>query len=207
MKNLFLFILLFSLLASAEASDYKKLPLNEIKDGAKITLTEAATWTDKVHRKDFFYKRSGQTFEPSDNGHEFSAECDYLFIEKGRLIGYSNSNLKFYEFVSDNENINKLELNPIEVASLLKDFHVIVISEFSTYTNVCKLIKGRHEEKYLILNDTDTVFEDYGFTTNNAKIERYNINGAISVTRKGLIQFSKMGDDTKDYPWYILLVR
>lgn len=207
MKKLLLLFLLFNILLCADASEVRQLPYKDIKNDSKIMYTTSGGWTNKVKRKDSCYIRNGQTFQSNNDLITFDTGCDYLFITDGRLIGFSNDELKLYEFVYDNESIKKSELDQIEAASVFREFHVIPVSEFSTYTNVCKLKKRRHEEKYLILNDTDTLFENYGFTTNNAKIETYPISGAVCVIKKGLIQFSKSGDDTKNSPWFILLVR
>ena len=99
------------------------------------------------------------------------------------------------------------ELDSYEVSALFEDFHVITISEFSKSTNVFKIKRKRNEEKIMILNDTNNLFENYKFTTNNAKFEKYNINNTIGVTKSGMIQFSKSGENSKYYPWFILLVR
>ena len=124
------------------------------------------------------------------------------------MLGYSESELKFYEFLLDSEqNIQKQELTLKDIAVLFKDFRIILISDFSKTTNVFKFNKKRYNEKIIIVNDTDKIFENYEFTTDNAKFEKYQINNAIKIKKKGMIQFSSSGENTKDLPWFILLVR
>ena len=75
------------------------------------------------------------------------------------------------------------------------------------FYSLLTLQKKRSEEKIMLINDTKERFEDYEFTTNNAKFEHYNINNAINVTKPGMIQFSKISEKTENSPWFILLVR
>lgn len=205
-KKFLSFIIIFGFCLSVSAADIKQLPYDEIKDGQKIKPIENQGWTDKVKRKDSeSFVKSGTELVSSNL--VFDTECNYIFINKGRLFGYSETDLKFYEFEQKEENIVKNELNSDDAANLFKDFHIIMISDFSKTTNVFKLKKNRSEEKIMILNDTDCEFKDYSFTTNKAKFNLYPINNTIGVTKKGLIQFSKNGEDSQETPWFILLVR
>lgn len=205
-KNILCVFLFFTLCTSVWASDIKNLPYKNIKEGQKVKFQQAQGWTDKVKRKDsdsFVISES----EIVSSDLVFDTECDYIFINKGKLLGYSEKDLKFYEFELNNNKISKNELSSDEVTNLFKDFHIIMISDFSKTTNVYKFTKKRGEEKIMLLNDTDYEFTGYGFTTNKAKFNNYFTNNALGITKKGLIQFSKNGEASQNTPWFILLVR
>jgi hypothetical protein len=208
MKKLLVLMIILFVSQCSFASDLKDLPYKGIKQDGKIKITEADTWTDKVRHKDLnYFIKQGSVLYNKSNSKSYTTDCDYMFIYGGRLIGYSETDLKFYEFVPSAEHISKNELNLSEVAQLFRDFRIILISDFSTTTNVYKFRKKRSKENILILNNTDIKFYNYGFTTNNSEFEKYIINNTICITKKGLIQFSQFGENTKNTPWFIILVR
>ena len=94
-----------------------------------------------------------------------------------------------------------------EVQALFPDFKIIKISEFSTNTNSLKIKKDKRNLKIIILNDTDRNFYNYSFTSGNSKFELYPLTGFINIKKRGMIQFSHFGDNTKNNPWFILLIR
>ena len=192
---------------SVFASDLKQLPYKNINENSKIAVTDSNQWTSKAKRKGDGFVRKGNLLYFDEQTNPFDTGCEYLFVNDGRLVGYSASNLKFYEFVYNEGQITKSELDSLEVASLFKDFRVILISEFSELTNVYTFKKNKHTEKIIILNDTDNIFENYGFTSNNARFEEFEINNAIEITKKGMIQFSSADEDAKSLPWFIILAR
>lgn len=201
---IFAFLIIFPI---AQASEYKQLPYKNIKDGSKLLVTESEIWTDKVKKNDPGIIKDKSLLYINGEENAYDTDCGYLFIYNGHLLGYSASDLKFYEFVSYKGSITKQELESAQVATVFNDFRIINISDFSEYTNVFTLKKFRNPEKIMILNDTERTFQDYEFTSHNAKFDSYNINNAISITKKGLIQFSKSGEITKYSPWFVILVR
>lgn len=204
-------LLLFGICLSVSAADIR---YKNIKDGENISFSEAKGWS-LVNKKaeEYFTKRVSDgtgnysEFYSPQGEFLFSTGCQYEFIYKGSLIGYSNYDLKFYEFTLENGVINQRELNEDEIIGLFEDFKIIKISDFTTSTNSLRLKKNKNHFKILLLNDTDRYFYHYGFTSNNAKFETYPIRGMLDITKKGLIQFSHFGDNTKENPWFILLVR
>ena len=50
-------------------------------------------------------------------------------------------------------------------------------------------------------------FYHYSFSSGNAKFKTYPLEGFIEVTQKGMIQFSHFGENSENFPWFILLVR
>lgn len=212
MKKLFLTVILLlclDLSVLAENIQYKNIQPNE-----GIKFSENGQWSI-AKRKDtnYFTKKvsdgSGNYSEFYNPQGEFvfSTGCQYEFIYQGNLIGYSNHELKFYEFTMENEILTQRELSEEEVQTLFKDFKIIKLSEFSTSTNSLRLKKDKKHYKIMLWNDTDRYLYHYGFTSNNAKFETYPLRGFLDITKKGMIQFSHFGDNTKENPWFILLVR
>lgn len=217
-KNIFLTLVLAMFFSqSVMAADMKEIRYQNIKEGGRIGRTEQG-WTVVGKKADNYYtkKISAGTSNFSEfynkNGEFiFSTGTNYEFILDGKLYGYSNSELKFYQFYVDNDEkgdyIYSEEISQKEIEELFKDFKIINISEFSNSTNSLKLKKDKKHFKILLLNDTDRYFYHYGFTSNNAKFNTYPLRGFLDITKKGMIQFSRFGDNTKENPWFILLVR
>ena len=189
--------------------DYK-----DLKTGSKIQYLNAQ-WVDKVDKKskDYFVKKNSggffnySEFYSADDNFMFSTGTQYEFIHKGSLIGYSNSDLKFYEFEIKEDLLSQRELDYDEVQNLFPKFKIIRISEFSSNTNSIKVKKQRGALNIILYNDTDRYFDNYSFTTNNAKFDKYQLKGFLKINRKGMIQFSKFAENTKNYPWFVILVR
>ena len=123
------------------------------------------------------------------------------------LIGYSNYDLKFYEYSLENNILVQRELSYDEVKELFPKYNIIKISDFSKETNSLKIKKNKRNYKLLLLNDTDRYFYNYKFTTNNSKFKNYQLKSFLLIQKKGMIQFSAFGENTKDKPWYVLLIR
>ena len=215
MKKLFLsLVLVASAALTVMAADTESIDYKNIKDGASVCVSEdGTTWNSCKKSDKCFIKKisdgsgSYSEFYSPDGEFLFSTGCQYEFINKGSLIGYSNFDLKFYEFTIKDELLQQRELSSEEVQDLFKDYEIIKILEFSDSTNSLKIKKRHGNFKLILLNDTDRYFYHYGFTSNNAKFKTYPLKGFLSVSQKGMIQFSHFGDNTKENPWYILLVR
>lgn len=214
MKKIFCLFILLGFTLSAQAADLLSIPYKNIKEEGKLKVFEDV-WTTNVNRKDsdYFIKfissgtASFSEFYKSNGDFAFTTGCQYEFIHNGDLIGYSNDYLKFYDFSYLDGQVNKRELSPDEVQALFPDFKIIKISEFSPNTNSLKIKKDKHNFKIIILNDTDRYFYNYSFTSGNSKFKTYPLVGFINIKKKGMIQFSHFGDNTKEWPWFILLVR
>lgn len=215
MKKIVFSLIIFStLFLSAYASDFLAVPYKNIKEEGKLKLVED-TWTTKVERKDsdYFIKfvsagtGSYSEFYKSNGDFAFTTGCQFEFVHKGDLIGYSNQDLKFYDFSLIDGEITRRELSEEEVQALFPDYKIIKISQFSPNTNSLKVKKEGRNFKIILLNDTDKNFYHYSFTSGNAKFEKSLLLGVLNITKKGMIQFSHFGDNTESTPWYILLVR
>ena len=201
-------------ISSAEAKDILSIPYKNIKESAKVKFSDGI-WSTKVDKKDFDYfvkfisdgTGSYSEFFKSSGAFAFTTGCQYEFIYNGSLIGYSNQDLKFYEFMYIDGELTKRALADDEINELFPDFEIIKISEFSPNTNSLKIKKTRKNFKIIIFNDTDKNFYHYSFTSGNAKFKTYPLAGFINVTKKGMIQFSHFGDNTDNNPWFVLLIR
>lgn len=210
MVRFFILILSFFILMpcfAIENIDYKN-----IEDGAKISF-DGFNWTSKIKRKDlnYFVKKvsSGTSnfseFYSPENNFIFSTGTQYEFIHNGSLIGYSNNDLKFYEFDFKDGILTQRELTENEVTSLFPKRKIVKISQFSKSTNSLKIKKPRGKLKLILLNDTDRYFYNYLFTTNNSEFEQYKLKGFLDVNKKGMIQFSSKINTNAG--WFVLLVR
>lgn len=220
MKNFYgllkkvLIILLVPFCLSANAADFQKIDYKNLKDGAKIS-TDGLNWTTKINKKSgkYFTKKVSDgsvkysEFYSPEGVFLFSTGTEYEFIVNGSLIGYSNFDLKFYEFEMKDDILQERELLVDEVRALFPDYQIIKISDFSTATNSLKIKKARRGLKIILLNDTDRSFNNYGFSTNNSKFKSYELKGFLEIEKRGMIQFSRFGENLKNNPWFILLVR
>lgn len=208
------FLILFSLLIILPSYALEQIDYKNIKNGKKLTF-DGSAWSQKVNKKsdNYFVKKVPEgimqfsEFYSPQNKFVFSTGCQYEFLYKGKLIGYSNQDLKFYEFTINNEILEQRELQENEISEMFEDFRIIKISDFSTATNSLKIKKKKRHLKIILLNDTDRYFNNYAFTSNNSKYEEYELKGFLDITKRGMIQFSQFGDNSKDKPWFILLVR
>ena len=215
MKKILLSLIVMSaMVLCVNAEELLQIPYKNIKEESKLRI-ENDVWTNKINKKEqdylikFISDGSGNysEFYNSDGTFAFTTDCQYEFLHKGDLIGYSNQDLKFYDFAYAEGKLNKRELTEDEISELFPDYKIVKISDFSTNTNSLKLKKEGHNFKIIILNDTDKNFYHYSFSSNNGKFETYPLAGFINVTKKGMFQFSRFGDNTESTPWFILLVR
>ena len=209
MKKFLLTLFTLFFVVSVSASEYSGLPYKNIKDNTKISVSEdGASWKTNVNKnKDIYYIKKGQEFYLNDDSLAFSTGSYYTFLLNNNLIGYSNSDFKFYEYSLNNGLPDKKELSIEEVQALFKDYKVINISEFNTNTNSIKIKKGIGTLKLIILNDTDRDFSNYSFTSGNAKFVSYPGTGILKIKKAGMIQLSRFGENSKNYPWFVILVR
>ena len=144
----FLSILMMLVVLSVDAAEFKEIPYKNLKINAKI-LYDGINWSDKVGRKDksFYVKQKlegsdsyTEFYSPSENK-SFSTGCQYEFIHKGSLIGYSNYEMKFFEFVLKDGMLTPRPLIEDEVKVLFPKYKIVKISDFDTGTNSLKIKK------------------------------------------------------------------
>ena len=213
-KFLLSFLMLSTLTLCVRAGEFNSIQYKNLKNKSRITYNaELDSWSGKIDKKsnNYFIKTSvdgfSSEFVKPDETFAFSTDCSYEFLNGKDFIGYSNSDLKFYDFAYIDEELTKRELTEEEVQMLFPDFRIIKISDFSPNTNSLKIKKHGLKENIIILNDTEKTFDNYAFTSGNAKFKTYPLAGFIEVTKKGMIQFSHFGENTNITPWFILLFR
>ena len=114
--------------------------------------------------------------------------------------------MKFYFITYINGGIGKRALTREEVEALFPEYKVIGLSEFNQNTYSYKIKKHIWNLKILLFNDTDKTYENYKFSSGNAKYEQYSLRGFLNVYKTGMIQFSGL-ETSPDNPMYVLLVR
>ena len=211
MKKFLIMLLVFSfsLAANAGSIEYKN-----IKPKSKLKISDSR-WMTSVAKKDgqYYTKVVSETdggisdFYDSDGTYAFTTGCEYEFIHNGNLTGYSNKDLKFYDFSLENGVLDKRELSAEEVRELFPHRKIIKISEFNPYTNSIKMKKSMRDLKLILLNDMDGNFDGFGYSTGNSKIETYPLAGFIDIKTKGMVQFSAQIGEDSGRPFYVILVR
>ena len=178
------------------------IPYENIKEGGKIKFTDA--WTSKVSSKDNdCYVRAGTAFISKNSDTILETDCNYIFIYKGRLLGYSDA--KFYELGDINDGTAKRELLPEEIGQIFKDFKIIKITDFSPNTNSYRYKINHKNSNIMVINDTASELKNYTFYTTNAKISRYPISNAIKIKKRGMIQFISDYGYSEALPVYVIL--
>ena len=191
---------------------YENIQYKNIPNKAKLGIKDS-NWTTKPKNNKYYLKKTSNglgnfsEFYSPDGTFLFSTGTQYEFIHKGALIGYSNFDLKFYEFEIKDDILQERELLPAEVQELFPEFKVLTLSEFSSKTNCLKLKKTHKNLRLILLNDTDRSLANYRFSSNNANFKEYELKGFIKIQKSGMIQFSRFGENSKNSPWYILLIR
>ncbi len=209
----FLIILMCIFYVYNLAAGTENFKYDDIKLKSKISYNpETGTWNKKPSKKSgYLYKTKGFgnffDYNTKDGEFAFSTDCDYEFIVNGLFVGYSNNDLKFYEIRYDDGKLSKNILTIEELRVILPEYKIVSISEFSPYTNSLKIKKSHGDYKIIVLNDTDNKFNGYKFTSGNAKFEQTAIAGCITVKKAGMIEISAQGDLSKEYPWYVLIIR
>lgn len=213
-KFLVLFICFLFALSVQASDDIDCIKYKSIRNNAKISYDTAADiWSTKIDKKKgiYFIKKEVMDgyyeYQTPEGNTAFRTGASYEFINDGSLIGYSNDDLKFYRYSYANGVIKSEALTLEEVEAMLPKVRVVTLSEFSPNTNSLKIKKAKKHFNILIFNDTDNIFSGYTFSSNNAEYETYAVKGLLTITKKGMIQFSKDGSMSSSYPWYVLLIR
>lgn len=214
MKRILLSIFIsFLLIPTVYAASMPNLKYKNIKEKDKISYdTASEIWSNNYDKKSnkYFTKTKGfgdfYDYLDSNSKFAFSTNCEYEFIYKNNLIGYSNSDMKFYNFTYINNELNKQELTKEEVEAMFPEYKVITFSDFSPKTNSLKIQKHGGNLKILLLNNTNDKYDEFTFTSGNAKFEKYSLKGFITVIKRGMIEFSNSENIDKNN-WYVILVR
>ena len=135
-----LVLLLVILFVNLPCFALEKIDYKNLKQGAKLIYADG-NWSVTKSKKidNVFVKKisDGVTrfseFYSKDDIHLFSTGTQYEFVDSGRLIGYSNNDLKFYEFYFDENILTQRELIKEEVQALFPEYVVVCLSDFTTH--------------------------------------------------------------------------
>lgn len=87
---------------------------------------------------------------------------NYEFLHQGRLIGYNNANLKFFEAKYEDGTFTVSELTLPQIQELFPGLELVKISEAKD--GVLNVQKKRWQTKsFLLVNDTEQDFYHYSF--------------------------------------------
>ena len=205
MKKWILVLIIFLSCISAYSAEIK---YKNIKDGSKIIYnSNSQIWSTNLQKNSDFLTKTSNSYISKNDLKEYYTYCDYEFILNGKFIGYSNTDLNFYEFTIENDCFKEKKLTEDEIQKLFPEYKIIKLSEFSDKTHSLK-IKKNGNKKIILYNDIDGIFSDYCFTSGNSSFETYPLKGFINVN-KGMVQFSSVNssDSNNNSPWFVLLIR
>ena len=212
-KILICIIAVFGLINIVNAEHMPDIRYKNIGIKDKITYdTNTNIWSKSGGRKNNNYyvktKGFGDFYDYLDSNKDFAftTNCEYEFLYKDSLIGFSNLDMKFYEIIYDGNAVSKRALTIEEVQQILPDYTVIPLSKFSEKTNSLKIKKNLGSMKIFLYNDTNSVFDKYAFSSGNAKFEQFDLRGFLVVYKAGMIQFFDNGTISNALP-YVLLIR
>ena len=215
MKKIFIALIMFFFIATASvfADNMPNLKYKNIKNNEKISYNlETGVWSKKIDKKqgNYFIKTKGfgdfYDYLNQNKDFAFSTNCEYEFIYNDQLIGYSNTDMKFYDITYINGGLNKRALSKDEVEKIFPEYRVITFNEFSPLTNSLKIKKHIPDIKIILYNNTNRTFDNYTYTSGNAKFEKYDLRGFLTISTPGMIQFSRVKEnDNKN--WYVLMIR
>lgn len=115
----------------------------------------------------------------------------YEFLRDGRLIGYSDHELKFYEVVRRDGKFKQVELSPAEVGELFPGLDIVRLSEADGKTlTVNRLPFGK--KTFLLLNDTPVSYYHYSFEKLSGNKP---FKSVLTVDKAGDVFFSHFGAD------------
>ena len=214
MKKVILSLFLcFMFVIGAYAGNLPDTKYSNLEKKDKISYDPSTdTWSRKIDRKNgnYFVKTKGfgdfYDYNDANGNFAFSTNCEFEFINNKNFIGYSNKDMKFYFITYINGGLSKRALTREEVEALFPEYKIIGLSDFNQNTNSYKIKKHIGDLKILLYNDTDKTYENYKFSSGNAKYEQYSLRGFLNVSKTGMIQFSGIETNT-DNPMYVLLIR
>lgn len=121
----------------------------------------------------------------------------YEFLYRGRLIGYNQHDLKFYEVKYVNGDFAVEEMSPEQVAELFPGLDIIRTS--SARDDVIEVKKFPLIDKtVLLLNDTPVSYYRYSFE--GIKNQNMPFKSALKLTKYQKIIFSHYGENTEVNP-------
>ena len=170
----FLTMLLLSGYCYAEPVDFKDIPVN----ASVYYNPETETWGSSCPDKCIKFTRSltdgSNKFSVYiTNGLEYDPNSTREFFYNGDLIGYNHNTLKFHRLYFEDGALKTEKLNEKELQEMFPDCKIIRVSNF--YDNTMKIKRPLFkDQKFLIMNDTNTMFYNYYFENLDNSNEAFN---------------------------------
>lgn len=210
MKKLALIVVCF--LISSCGREYQfpsAVTENAVTENAQVVFSPTSgKWNDGSMADDriVFTKHispgSGSYSEYVSPRQKLYLSSTYEFLIDGRLIGYSEHDLKFYEVRYQNGVFVEKKLNPQEVRALFPGLDVILLSSADNQNTIQIKKKWFGPQTFLLLNDTDTFYYKYSFE--KFKNAATPFKSAISIAEPIQLVFSHYGSrDAINPPLFI----
>lgn len=127
----------------------------------------------------------------------------YEFLYQGRLIGYSEHDLKFYEVKYIDNDFKIVELTPQQVEELFEGLEIKLTS--SILDGEIEVSKLPWEEKtFMLLNDTPTSYYHYSFEDFDGY--GHPFKSVLKVKKARKIIFSHFGANDELFPQILINV-
>lgn len=206
MKKLFTFLSLILLAACTTPYPFNwQIKDNAVDNNTQVVYVPSANyWNNAGMAKDriVFTKHitsgSGSYSEYASDKTTLYLPTTYEFLYDGRLIGYSEHDLKFYEIVYKNKKFETKPLNKSAVQDLFPELDIVTTS--SAKNGILVIKKPVFEDKtFLLLNDTDVSYYHYSFEDfKNANTSPFK--SMLTIKDSGNIIFSHFGSTAPEYP-------
>lgn len=186
---------------------------NTITENAQVVFSPSSgKWTnggmidDRIVFTKHISSGSGSYSEYVSPRQKLYLSSTYEFLSDGRLIGYSEHDLKFYEIRYQNGVFVEKKLNPEEVQALFPGLDIILLSTAENHNTIEIKKKWFGPQTFLLLNDTDIFYYKYSFE--KFKNAPAPFKSAITVTEPTRLIFSHYGSrDTINPPLFINISR
>ena len=201
---LYLFILLFSGCCYAAEGGFNNIPVNS----AVYYNPDTETWDASCSGKCIKFTKnltdgSNKFSVYCTNGLEYDPNSTEEFFYKGDLIGYNRNNLKFHRLYFEDGELKTEKLNEKELQEIFPDCKIIRVSNFNENTIKIKrpLFK---DKKFLIMNDTNTMFYNYYFENLDNSGEAFN---CIFTPKRARKYYFSPREKSVLYNKYTILIR
>lgn len=205
MKNLLIILCIMVLVGCS--SEYKfpeAVTEDVINENYQVVFSPSSnTWNNggMVEDRIVFTKHistgSGSYSEYVSRDKTLYLPTTYEFLYQGRLIGYSEHDLKFYEVKYIDNDFEIVELTPGQVEKLFEGLEIKLTS--SILDGEIEVSKLPWEEKtFLLLNDTPTSYYHYSFE--DFKGFGHPFKSVLKVKKARKIIFSHFGANDELFP-------
>lgn len=202
------FFTLIILIAVSSCSSQYELPAAVTQDAVQagsqiVYLPSAKKWNNggMVEDRIVFTKHvssgSGSYSEYISSSQTLYPGTTYEFLDNGRLIGFNQHDLKFYEVLRQRGQFAVEELSPQQVQELFPDLQIIKLSQAVNGSLIVEKFPGK-KLTFMLLNDTSQSFYHYSFE--NYTEPAFPFKSVLQVSSAGELVFSHFGSRDKLNP-------